>query len=68
MLVILENALIEMGNAPAQRDVVVEELGELGGSLTGIGVTLGAERYEDLLLLVECHIAVHHGGEADGGQ
>ena len=68
VLLIVEDALVEVADAPAQGDVVVEELRELCSGLTGIGVTPGAERHQNLLLLVEGHVAVHHGAEADGGQ
>ena len=57
-----------MADAPAERNVVVEELGELSSSLTSIGVTPGAERYQNLLSFVEGHIAVHHSAETDGGK
>jgi hypothetical protein len=68
VFIILEDALIQMADTPAEGDVVVEELGELGSGLTGIGITPSAEGYEDLLLLVESHIAVHHSGETNGGE
>ena len=68
VLLVVENALIEVRDAPTQGDVVVEELRELGSSLAGVGVTPSAERNQNLLVLVEGHIAVHHGAEADGCQ
>ena len=68
MLLVVENALVEMGDAPAERDVVVEELGEFSSSLSGIGVTPSAEGNHDFVLLVESHIAVHHGRDADASQ
>ena len=61
MFVILQDALVEMRDAPAQGDVVVEELAQFGSSLARIGVAPSAEGHQNLLLLVEGHIAVHHG-------
>ena len=68
VLLVVKNALVEMGDAPAERDVVVEELGEFSGSLSGIGVTPSAEGNHDFVLLVESHIAVHHGRDTDTSQ
>ena len=68
MLLVVENALIEVGNAPAQRNVVNEKFGQLCSCLGGVGVTPCAERHEDVLILVESHVAVHHGREAYGGE
>ena len=61
VLVVLEDALIQVRDTPAQGDVIVEQLRQLGGSLTRVGVTPCTERHQNLLLLVEGHIAVHHG-------
>ena len=68
MLLIVEDALIQMTDAPTQGDVVVEELGELCCSLTGVGVAPGAEGHENLIVGTECHIAVHHSRDADAGE
>ena len=68
VLLVVENSLIEVADAPTERNVVVEEFGELCSSLTCIGVTPGAERYQDLLLFVESHITVHHSAETDSGK
>ena len=68
MLLVVEDGLIEVADAPAQGDVVVEQLRKFGGSLTRVRVTPRAEGHQDFLLLVERHIAVHHCREADGGQ
>ena len=67
MRLTVKYALIEVGYAPAERDVVVEELGELCGCGSGIRVAPGAERYEQFLVIAaEGHISVHHRGYADG--
>ena len=68
MGIVVEYALIEVADAPAERNVVVEELAEFSSSLAGIGVAPSAERHENLLVLIESHIAVHHGREADTGE
>ena len=68
MFLVVEDSLVEVADAPAQGDVVVEELRQFGGSLARVGVAPGAEGHQDLLLLVEGHVAVHHSREADGGQ
>ena len=61
MLFAIENALIEVRDAPAQWDVVVEEVRELACSLASVGVAPCAERHENLLVLAECHVTMHHG-------
>ena len=68
VLLVVEDGLIQMADAPAQGNVVVEELRQFSGGLARVGVAPGAEGYQNLLLLVEGHVAVHHGREADGGQ
>ena len=68
MFLVVENSLVEVRDAPTQGNVIVEQLRELGGSLSSVGVTPCAEGNQNLLLLVEGHIAVHHGAEADGSQ
>ena len=68
MVLFVEYCLIEVGDAPSQRDVEVEQFRELGGSFRCVGVSPCAERGKYLLLLVECHVSVHHGANADGSQ
>ena len=65
VLLVVEHALVQVGDGPAFRDVVLEQFGELLVRLMGIGVLPGAERHEQFAVLVEGQIAVHHGGEAD---
>ncbi len=55
-----------MRNAPALGDVELEQIGEFLCRLSGHGVAPGAKRDEQVAVLVECHVAVHHGAEADG--
>ena len=61
VLVTVQDALVQVRDAPAQGDVVVEQLAELGSCLASVRVTPCAERHQNLLLLVEGHVAVHHG-------
>ena len=68
VLLVVEDGLVEVRNRPAQGDIIVEQLRQLGSGLTRIGVTPSAEGHQNLLLLVESHIAVHHGREADSRQ
>ena len=68
MLLVVQYSLVDVADAPAQGNVVVEEFRQLGGSLARVGVAPGAEGNQDFLLVVEGHVAVHHGAEADGGK
>ena len=68
VLLVVEDGLVEMADAPTQRDVVVEELRQFSGCLAGVGVAPSAEGHENLGLVVESHIAVHHRTETDGGK
>ena len=68
VFLIVENSLIEVADAPAERDVVVKQFGEFRSSLSCIGVTPGTEGNENLLFFIEGHIAVHHGRETDGSK
>ena len=61
VLVVVEDALVQVTDAPAQGDVIIEQLRQLGSGLARIGVAPCAERHQDFLLLIEGHIAVHHG-------
>ena len=65
VLLVVEHALVQVGDGPAFRDVVLEQLGELLMRLVGVGVLPGAERHEQFAVLVERQIAVHHGRESD---
>ena len=65
VLFAVQNGLIEMRHRPTRGDVIVEKLGELIARGLGAVVSPGAEGHEKLVVLVEDHIAVHHGGEAD---
>ena len=59
-------SLIQMGDAPALWNMVVEQLCELLGSFPCDRIAPGAEWHEESPLFVESHIAVHHGRKAKG--
>ena len=61
----VQDRLVEVGNAPALGDVELEQVGEFLGGLPGHGVSPGTERDEQVGILIEGHIAVHHGAKAD---
>jgi len=62
---IVEDGLVEMRDRPAQRHVVLEQIGELRRCPAGRGVPPGAERHELASVLVERQIAVHHRRDAN---
>ena len=61
-----EDGLVEMRDRPAQRHVVLEQIGKLRRGPAGRGVAPGAERHELVPILVEGQISVHHRRDADG--
>ena len=63
---VVEDRLVVVGDRPPQRDVVAEELGELGRGALGRGVAPRTEGDEELAVVVEREVAVHHRGHADG--
>ena len=66
MRLFLQNRLVQMGDAPSLRDMVLEQLRQLFRSLLRHGISPGTERHQDFSCLIESHIAVHHGGNANG--
>ena len=68
MLLVVKYCLVQVADTPAQRNVIVEQFGKLGSGLARVRIAPGTEGHQNLLLLVECHIAVHHGRETDGCQ
>ncbi len=65
---VVEHRLVVVGDRPAQRDVLVEQLREPLRRRAGGRVAPGAERDQELAVRVEGEVAVHHGGDAQGGQ
>ena len=68
MGLIVQDALVQVRQAPAQRHVEIELLAENLGGGTGIGVAPGAERDQQTVCGIESHITVHHGADTDGGE
>ena len=62
----VQYSLIQMRNGPTLRDVEAEFRRKLLGCLAGHGVLPGAERSQQVPVLVEGQIAVHHAGNAHG--
>ena len=58
--------LMEVGDSPALEDVELEQFSEFPGCLVGAGVPPGMERDEQMIILIEGQMAVHHADEADG--
>ena len=63
---LLEDRLVEVGDAPALRHGEVEERGQLGAGVAGDVVPPGPERHEQLPIGVEGHVPVHHRADAHG--
>ena len=66
MRFVIKYGLIEMGYAPAQRNIAAEEPGQLGRGPSGVCVPPCAERHQDLPVGAESHVAVHHRTHAYG--
>ena len=66
MLLAVQNRLIQMGNAPSLGNIVLEQFGQFPGSLTGNGISPGAEGHQLLSVFIKYQIAVHHGADSDG--
>ena len=64
----VQNGLIQVGDAPPLGHVELEQLGELLRRVGGDGVLPGAEGHQQVPVLVKGQIAVHHAGDAGGGQ
>ena len=66
VLFAVEYRLIQMRNAPALRYVEAEQRRQRRGGVGGHGVLPCAERHEQLPVLVEREVAVHHRRYAGG--
>src|SRR6266498_75724 len=66
MRFLVQYCLIQMGDAPALRNVKLEQIGEFLGCLSGDCVSPRAEWNEQLSILIECQVAMHHGAETNG--
>ncbi len=68
MGLIVQNRLIQMGNAPAQRNIELKKRRKLTCRRTGVGVPPGAEWNHYPAVLPEWEITVHHRADADTGE
>ena len=62
---LVQDGLMEVGNAPALRNIELEQFGQFCGGLAGDGVAPGPKRGKEVSGLIEGHIAVHHAAETD---
>ncbi len=63
---LVQYRLIEVSDAPTVGDVKLEQLSEFLCCLRGRGVSPRTKRDEEISVLFECHVTVHHGAKADG--
>ena len=63
-----QNGLVEMGDAPALRDVESKQPRQFFGRLFRHGVAPGTKAGQLLTLFIKDQITVHHGRYPDGGQ
>ena len=64
MLFFVQNRLIQVGNAPALRNVELEQFRQLLGRLAGNRISPGAEGHKLVSVFVKYQIAVHHGADS----
>ena len=64
----VQDGLIEVGDAPTLGHVELKELCELLRRIGGDGILPGAEGHQQVPVLVKGQVAVHHAGDAGGGQ
>src|SRR5215216_2465729 len=63
---LVQDRLIEVCSAPTLWNVELEQIREFLCCLSGHSVSPCTERDEQISILIECYIAVHHGTETDG--
>ncbi len=63
----VDDGLMQVRDRPAERNVHAQQLGELGGGDTGVGVAPRAEGREQLAVGVEREVAVHHRRDTHRG-
>ena len=61
----VQNALVQMREAPAERHIELKEFAQRFCCGTGVGVAPGTEWNQQPAGRVEGHVAVHHGADAD---
>ena len=62
VLLAVEHRLVEVRNAPALRNVESEKFRKFGSRRLGDGISPCAERNQQVVVLIERHVAVHHAG------
>ena len=68
VLFLIQDGLIQMGNAPPLGNVKAKQGRKLLYCLSRHGVSPGTEGNKKLAVLVESHVSVHHAGKADGAK
>ena len=68
VLFFIKDALIQVCNAPSERDVILEQIYQYFCCLSCIAVSPCLEWCKKLSFFVKCHISVHHGTESDRSQ
>ena len=59
--------LVEVSHAPAHRNIEAEQICQLVCGSGGVGIAPRAEGHKEMIVLIKCKVAVHHGGDAHGG-
>ena len=66
MVFAVQDALIEVRDSPAQRDVEIKAIGQSVCRFLCVRIAPGLERCQELSLCIKGHVAMHHGADADG--
>src|SRR4051794_41074654 len=61
----VQDGLIEVGNAPALRNVELEQLGEFLCGLAGDSVAPRPKGNQQVIISIEGQVTMHHGAETD---
>ena len=64
MLLLIQNRLVQMGDAPSLGNIEFKQLCQLYRSLLRNGISPGTEGHHQLSRLIKGHVAMHHGAEA----
>ena len=67
MVFSVQNRLIQVRDRPALRNIEAEFSAQRLGGLAGHGILPGAERCQQIPVLIKGQIAVHHAGDAHRG-
>ena len=66
MLLLIQDGLVQVGNAPSLGHIVPENPSQLLRSRPCDGIPPCAEGNQELPILIKRHVTVHHGGKTDG--